>query len=85
MSRTSSKYELLILSLKDLVCYNYEILNDYFKNSFLLTKEANEKVNSNIIRWDNQSPNHKFTGFDLYESDFLDLLNLEKKHLLQEF
>lgn len=82
MSRIDSPYKNLIASLSELIFNNYEFLDDYFKTSFRLVKESALKVQLKMNEWDNENPNHKYSGFDIYESDFLDLTNFESKTLI---
>ena len=82
MSRLDSPYENLIASLRQLIFYNYDILDNYFKTSFRFSEETSKKIESKIQEWDNKNPNHEYSGFDIQENDFLELVNFERKTLL---
>ncbi len=80
MSRNDPPFKILIHSLKQLVFYNYDILDDYFNTSFRLSLEANDKIK--VIELDSIEPNHANNWFDIHKSDFLELVNFESKTLI---
>jgi hypothetical protein len=81
MSRLDPPFKNLLASLRQLVFYNYDLLDDYFKTSFRLAKETTTKIELKIQDWDNKNPNHEYSGFDIHEGNFLELINFESKTL----
>ena len=54
MSRIDPPFKNLIASLRQLVFYNYDVLEDYFKTSFRLANETTSKIELKTKEWDNK-------------------------------
>lgn len=81
MSRSNKEtqfYE-LVTEIEQYIHFSYEGLSNFFNAAYEMAISLNAQIGEKIETWNNQKPNHKLSGFEVYENDFLRLLNYESE------
>jgi len=80
MSRSSPEnpFNSLISNIFGVINFNYEGLNDYLKTSLKLSDKTSANIAKKIKKWDKENLNHKYSGHDIYEVEFLSLINFSQ-------
>jgi hypothetical protein len=75
ISNPESQFNYLISDICLRIDFNYDGLSDFINSSLILGITTSEKISKKITKWNKYHPDHKSSGHEIYEGEFIALTN----------